>query len=63
MKLNKRWLRSLSNIKGMGKIKNYEIVAGGVLINFNDDTSVIARSIEEIKKVLLKVEEVKEWKR
>ena len=35
----------------------------GVLINFNDDTSVIARSIEEIKKVLLKVEEAKEWKK
>ena len=63
MKLNARLLRALSSAKGMCKIKNYEIVAGGVLINFNDDTSVIARSIEEIKKVLLKVEEVKEWKR
>lgn len=63
MKLNARLLRALSYAKGMCKIKNYEIVAGGVLINFNDDTSVIARSIEEIKKVLLKVEEVKEWKR
>ncbi len=57
MKLNARLLRALSYAKGMCKIKNYEVVAGGVLINFNDDTSVIARSIEEVKKVLLKIEE------
>ncbi len=63
MKLNTRLMRALSYAKGMCKIKNYEVVAGGVLINFNDDTSVIARSIEEVKKMLLKIEEVKEWKR
>lgn len=63
MKLSNRLLKALSYSKGMGKIKDYQVIAGGVLIDFNDNSSVIARSIEEIKKVLVKVEEAKEWKK
>lgn len=59
MKLNKRWLRSLSNIKGMGKIKDYEVVAGGVIINYNKD-SIIAKTIDELDREITRLMQNKE---
>ena len=55
MKLNKRWLRSLSNIKGMGKIKEYEVVAGGVILHFNNGSSVITKNRAELETEIAQV--------
>lgn len=59
MKLNKRWLRSLSNIKGMKRISSYEVVAGGVIINYNKD-SIIAKTIDELDREITRLMQNKE---
>ena len=50
MKLNPLRLRALSSLKGMKKINDYEIVAGGVIIHYNNNSSTIVKSINEFDK-------------
>ena len=47
MKLNPLRLRALSSLKGMKKINDYEIVAGGVIIHYNNNNSIIVKSIND----------------
>lgn len=57
MKLNKRWLRVLANFKGTGKIKDYEVVFGGVILKFNNGYSEIARTQAELETTLAQLQE------
>ena len=55
MRLNPLRLRVLSNLKGMKKINDYEIVTGGIIIHYNNNSSIIVKSINEFDKETTKI--------
>ena len=59
MKLNPLRLIALSNLKGMKRISSYEVVAGGVIINYNKD-SIIAKTIDELDREITRLMQNKE---
>lgn len=52
-------MRDLSNLKGMKRISSYEVVAGGVIINYNKD-SIIAKTIDELDREITRLMQNKE---
>ena len=49
MKVSARVLRGLSNLKGTGKIKDYENLAGGIVITCNDGFQIISRTLADLE--------------
>lgn len=49
MKVSQRVLRGLSNLKGEGKIRDYENLAGGIVITCNDGLQIISRTLADLE--------------
>lgn len=55
MRVSKRILKGLNNLKSVGKIRDFEVVVGGVILKLNNGFSIISKNIAELETNLAQI--------